>query len=60
MKIEIPDEAEPIDCLTRIVRVQEQPDGKNYDIAVCFLDITSAMRSRLDNYVEAELKSRGQ
>ncbi|OGX21858.1 MAG: hypothetical protein A3K54_01315 [Omnitrophica WOR_2 bacterium RBG_13_44_8] len=54
LKIEMQDGDAAIDCLARIVRVSEVTgDEEGYDIAVCFLDITSAQRARLDRYVEA-------
>jgi type II secretory ATPase GspE/PulE/Tfp pilus assembly ATPase PilB-like protein len=55
LKIELPYAEEPIECLARVVRIDEQE--KKYNIAVCFLDITNAERARLNKYVETELKS---
>jgi len=52
--IELPDTEPPIECLARVVRIEELEEEKNYNIAVCFLDITSAQRVRLDKYVETE------
>ncbi|MBI4974929.1 MAG: PilZ domain-containing protein [Candidatus Omnitrophica bacterium] len=54
MAIELPEEKEAIECLARVVRVEEIRTGKSYEIAVCFLDMTSAQKSRLDNYVNTE------
>lgn len=51
LKIELPDAKGPIECLTRVLRVEETEENKKYDIAVCFLDITSAQRVRLNKYV---------
>lgn len=45
----------PIECLAKVVRVKELREGTGYDIAVCFLDLTSAERMRLDKFVEQEL-----
>jgi type II secretory ATPase GspE/PulE/Tfp pilus assembly ATPase PilB-like protein len=53
LKIELPDDKKPIECLGRILRVEEKEVNKTYDIAVCFLGIASADRSRLNRYVEA-------
>jgi len=55
LKIELPDGEEPIECLARVVRVEENIEEENYNIAVCFLDITSAQRIRLNKYVEMEI-----
>lgn len=56
MAIEAPGNAGPIKCLARVVRVEEIEKGIDYDIGVCFLDISSAERARLDRYVETRLK----
>ncbi len=56
LKIELPDGKKPIECLAKTVRVEEMGKGKNYGIAVCFLDITGAQRARLNKYVEAHLR----
>jgi general secretion pathway protein E len=53
LKIELPDAEEPIESLVRVIRV-EALTGNSYDIAICFLDITSAQRARLNRYVEKE------
>ncbi|MCM8800531.1 MAG: Flp pilus assembly complex ATPase component TadA [Candidatus Omnitrophica bacterium] len=55
LKIELPDGESPVDCLARVVRTEMTRDDK-YEIGVCFLDITGAQRSRLDRYVEAEVR----
>jgi Tfp pilus assembly pilus retraction ATPase PilT len=56
LKIELPNKEEVIECLARVVRVEELIEGKSYDVAAVFLDITSAQRARLDKYVIKELK----
>ena len=56
LKIELPDDEKPIECLARVVRVEETGRDNNFDIAVCFLDITSAQRVRLDRFVETVLR----
>jgi type IV pilus assembly protein PilB len=53
LKIDIPDGEQPIECLARVVRIDEARHEK-YNIAVCFLDITGGQRTRLDQYVETE------
>jgi hypothetical protein len=50
--IELPEEGGPIECLSRVVRIDELEMGKRYDIAVCYLDLTGAQRLRLEKYVE--------
>lgn len=54
LTIELENTEAPIQCLARIVRIQEV-DTRTYDIAVIFLDLTGAQRARLEKYVESEL-----
>ena len=56
LKIEVPDLGEPVECLARVVRVQEMIEDKSYEIAACFLDINSAQKGRLNKYVEIEVR----
>ena len=55
LKIELPNEA-PIDCLARVVRVEERQASLSskpfYDTAICFLDIAGSQRSQLNKYIE--------
>ncbi|MFC1666920.1 ATPase, T2SS/T4P/T4SS family [Candidatus Omnitrophota bacterium] len=53
LKIELLDGEEAIECLARVVRIDERESDKTYNIAVCFLDIASAQRVRLDKYVKS-------
>lgn len=53
LNLELPNGGESIECLARVVRVEEIEEEKNYHIAVCFLDITGAQRARLNRYVES-------
>jgi len=53
LKIELPDGKEPIECLAKVVRIEELEE-KRYNVAVCFLDITGADRNRLNKYIEKE------
>lgn len=57
-KIQLPNSQNPIRSLARVVRVDETGQPNSYNIAVCFLDITGAERSKLDKFVEAEFKKR--
>ena len=53
LKIELPDAGPVIECLARIVRI-EQTTQRHFNIAVCFLDITGAQRARLNKYIDVE------
>ncbi len=59
LKIDLPDAGQSIICLSKVLRVElkdeETSAKKSFYISVCFLDITSAERVRLNNYVEEEL-----
>ena len=52
LKIALPDSSETIECLARVIRIEQKLGEENYDIAVCFLDITSAKRALLEAYIE--------
>lgn len=52
LAIELQDGPPPVECLARITRVEEAEEDKAYEIAVCFLDLTRAVRARLEKYVE--------
>jgi type II secretion system protein E len=52
LKIELFNKDEPVECLARVVRIEEE--GNKYNIAACFLDITGSQRSMLNKYVEAQ------
>ncbi|HBU08938.1 MAG TPA: hypothetical protein DEA99_07150 [Candidatus Omnitrophica bacterium] len=51
LKIEL-GPADSIECLAKVIRTEEKEPEKSYDIAVCFLDITSAQRQALSKHVE--------
>jgi len=59
LKIDLPDAGTPIVCLSKVLRVElkdeESQEKKGFYISVCFLDISSAERVRLNKYVEEEL-----
>ncbi|MFH1190679.1 MAG: ATPase, T2SS/T4P/T4SS family [Candidatus Omnitrophota bacterium] len=59
LKIELPNNSELIECLARVVRVEELKEEQEYDIAVCFLDLTSADRIKLDKFVGVEIGGLG-
>ncbi|MCX5694073.1 MAG: ATPase, T2SS/T4P/T4SS family, partial [Candidatus Omnitrophica bacterium] len=54
LKIELPNSQGLIECLARVVRVEELIPQEEYDIAICFLDLTSADRIKLDKFVGRE------
>ncbi|MDD5129685.1 MAG: ATPase, T2SS/T4P/T4SS family [Candidatus Omnitrophica bacterium] len=59
LKIELPNSQGMVECLARVVRVEELVEQKEYDIAICFLDLTSADRIKLDKFVEGEIGGAG-
>jgi len=52
VKMELPDNEKNIECLARIIRCTELVPNKDYQIAVCFLDLPSSERSRLNRYID--------
>ena len=50
IKIEISHESGCIECTARVERAEKKDDA--YEIAVCFLDLTSADRRKLDAFVK--------
>jgi len=56
LKIALPDSSERIECLARVIRIEQKLGEENYNVAVCFLDITSAQRALLDAYIKNEEK----
>jgi len=56
LTIELPDGEKPIECLAKVLRVEDVKEEKNYNIAVCFLDITSSGRARMNKYVVGEME----
>ncbi len=51
---DLPEEL-PVGCLARVVRVKPGEKGA-YDIAVCFLDLSGADRSKLNRFVIEKLE----
>jgi c-di-GMP-binding flagellar brake protein YcgR len=51
LEIELPEVKIPITCLAKVMRVEPTEEIGLWDIAVCFLDISSADRARLNRYV---------
>jgi len=55
LTIRLPDGGAPLRCLSKIVRVAYRDMDGAYDIAVCFLDLSSSERTRLDKFVNTQL-----
>lgn len=51
ISIELPDEEKEMQCLARVIRCIENAEEKNYEVAVCFLDLPSSERSRLNRFI---------
>jgi len=54
LKVELSDGQPPVECLAKVMRVEATAQEGIFDTAVCFLDITSAQRARLNNFVSKE------
>jgi len=54
LSMELPDNKSPIQCLAKVVRVNELGYQNAYDIAVCYLDMTNQERTRLNRYIESD------
>lgn len=52
MKIELPDTSEVMECLAKVLRVEEVEEERIYNVMVNFLDMTVAQRAKLNKYVE--------
>ncbi|MFC1631223.1 ATPase, T2SS/T4P/T4SS family [Candidatus Omnitrophota bacterium] len=55
LSIDLPDAKRPIQCLCRVLRIEEVIVNKIFELAVCFLDIAGADRNRLNKYIEQSL-----
>lgn len=51
LNIELPDGGENVKCLARVIRTSPSDKKEAHDIAVCFLDITGAERTRLNKLI---------
>ncbi|MBI5150063.1 MAG: Flp pilus assembly complex ATPase component TadA [Candidatus Omnitrophica bacterium] len=54
LKIELPNSEEPVECLAKVLRVEDVEEEKTYNVTVNFLDISGAQRTKLNKYVESE------
>lgn len=52
LKLELPGEEKPIECLARVARVEEIDLEKIYHIGVYFLDVSGSQRLKIDAFVE--------
>ena len=52
MKIELSNTNEVMECLAKVMRVEEVEEERIYNVMVSFLDLTSAQRTKLNQYVE--------
>jgi len=52
IKLELPDGEKELECLARVVRIEELEENISYNIAICFLDLTSDQRVRLEKYLK--------
>ncbi len=55
LKIQLEKGEKSVDCLAKICRVEEDSVSAMFNLAAYFLDISSADRVRLDNYVRQKL-----
>ena len=56
ISLDLPDGGKLLECLARVARVKDQ-GGSEYEIGLCFLDLTGGERTRLDKYVSKGLES---
>ncbi|MFH1190253.1 MAG: ATPase, T2SS/T4P/T4SS family [Candidatus Omnitrophota bacterium] len=50
--IELPDGGDDVKCLARVIRISQSAGTRANEVAVCFLDITGAERTRLKKFIE--------
>jgi c-di-GMP-binding flagellar brake protein YcgR len=54
LAVELPGFEAPINCLSRVMRIEEPVSGGSYLVGVCFLDMTGQDRAQLDKFVKGE------
>lgn len=54
VKFSLPESKETLQCLAKVVRVDKNLP-KGFVVAVCYLDLTGAMRARIESFVKNEL-----
>jgi len=53
LELELPEGRKNIQCLGRILRLNELEEEGNYEIAICFLDLPNSEMLRLDQYLKS-------
>jgi c-di-GMP-binding flagellar brake protein YcgR len=56
IELKMPEGMESIKCLCRVIRCDQINQDENFNIAVCFLDLPNAERTRIDDYVTKNKK----
>ncbi|HTZ11320.1 MAG TPA: ATPase, T2SS/T4P/T4SS family [Candidatus Margulisiibacteriota bacterium] len=54
LKVELPGDPRPIECLARVIRVDTLDEG-SYHIAACFLDMAAADKALINKYIDSQL-----
>lgn len=59
LAVELPAFDAPINCLSRVVRIEESGPAGSHLVGVCFLDMSGQDRVQLDRFVKGETWSNG-
>ena len=59
LKIRLKEGERSIDCLAKVCRVEEHSLTNMYNVIIYYLDISSANRVKIDNFVKDKLKTKG-
>jgi len=60
LRIQLHDDERSIDCLARVCRVEEDSMSAMFSVVAYYLDLSSASRVKLDNFVKAKIKEKEQ
>lgn len=55
LEIELPRDQHTIRCYAKTVRITESETKGNYDISLCFLDLSGADRAKLSQFIQEEI-----
>ena len=55
LEIELPLDKNTIRCYAKTVRVAESKEKGNYDVSLCFLDLSGADRAKLSQFIQVEV-----
>jgi len=55
LEIELPRDKNTIRCYAKTVRIMESEEKGNYDVSLCFLDLSGADRARLAQFIQEEI-----